>query len=178
MIVPGFVDAYCHAGLSGDGTGIPSGRASQRVSDVVIKHDDKVLRRLLEAPGSPRCSSPGRDSGLVSGRVAAIKTGAEDKESMVLKEIAGIRFVHDSIGARCGQGPREPDRQGQKAYIAKWKKYEKDLADWKAGKKKTTVKKPEAREDVEEAQGDGPDLRDVDVQDRGTADSRSTSSAR
>ena len=29
-----------------------------------------------------------------------------------------------------------------KAYIAKWKKYEKDLADWKAGKKKTVVKKP------------------------------------
>ena len=30
-----------------------------------------------------------------------------------------------------------------KAYIAKWKKYEKDLADWKAGKKKKVEKAPE-----------------------------------
>lgn len=138
VIVPGFVDAYCHAGLSGDGTSIPIGKASHRLTEV-IRHDDPVLKRLLEA-GLTSVFVSGRDSGLVSGRVAAIKTGAADQDSMVLREIAGIRFVHDSLTPNAIKS-LESQIDKAKKYIEKWKKYEQDLADWKAGKKKKVEKK-------------------------------------
>jgi imidazolonepropionase-like amidohydrolase len=138
VIVPGFVDAYCHAGLSGDGTAIPTGRASHRLTKV-IQHDDPVLKSLAAA-GLTSIFVSGRDSGLVSGRVAAIKTSAADQESMVLKEIAGIRFVHDSLTPNAIKG-LEAQIDKAKPYIAKWQKYEKDLANWKAGKKTAVQKK-------------------------------------
>jgi imidazolonepropionase-like amidohydrolase len=140
VIVPGFVDAYCHAGLSGDGTGIPMGKASHRLTEV-IQYDDPVFKKLVEA-GLTTVFVSGRDSGLVSGRVAAVKTGATDKKGMILKDIAGIRFVHDNITPGSIKSV-ESQINRAKAYIAKWKKYEKDLADWKAGKKKKVEKKIE-----------------------------------
>ncbi|MEE9126311.1 MAG: amidohydrolase family protein, partial [Planctomycetota bacterium] len=79
VIVPGFVDAYCHAGLSGDGTGIPTGAADQRLTDI-IQHDDPMLLNAAKA-GLTTVLVSGRDSGLVSCRVAAIKTAAKDHES-------------------------------------------------------------------------------------------------
>ncbi len=150
VIVPGFVDAYCHAGLSGDGTGIPTGAADQRLTDI-IQHDDPMLQNAAAA-GLTTVLVSGRDSGLVSGRVAAIKTAAKDHESMVVKDIAGIRFVHDAI-TPTGIKALETQINKGKAYIAAFKKYEKDLADWKAGKKKKAAEKPaevpkeEAKED-------------------------------
>ncbi|MHC4512645.1 MAG: amidohydrolase family protein [Planctomycetota bacterium] len=150
VIVPGFVDAYCHAGLSGDGTGIPTGAADQRLTDV-IQHDDPMLKNAASA-GLTTVLVSGRDSGLVSGRVAAIKTAAKDHESMVVKDIAGIRFVHDNIKPD-GIKALESQINRGKAYIAAWKKYEKDLADWKAGKKKKPNDKP-VEEPKEEAKED------------------------
>jgi len=138
VIVPGFVDAYCHAGLSGDGQGIPTGSADQRLTDV-IQYDDPMLHNAASA-GLTTVLVSGRDSGLVSGRVAAIKTAAKDHESMVVKDIAGIRFVHDKITPDGIKALEAKINQG-KAYIALWKKYDKDLADWKAGKKKKAAEK-------------------------------------
>ena len=148
VIVPGFVDAYCHAGLSGDTSGIPVGKAAHRLTEV-IKPDDPVLRTLLEA-GLTTVFVSGRDGGLVSGRVAAVKTGAKDQKAMVVKDIAGIRFVHDNILPGSIKALETQINKG-KAYIKKWQKYEKDLADWKAGKKKKAPEnqKPESVKEEE-----------------------------
>lgn len=153
VIVPGFVDAYCHAGLSGDGQGIPNGTADQRLTDV-IQHDDPMLRNAAQA-GLTTVLVSGKDSGLVSGRVAAIKTAAQDHDSMVIKDVAGIRFVHDNITPE-GIKALEAEINKGKQYIALWQKYEKDLADWKAGKKKKDKdKKPVAEpKDKEKATAD------------------------
>jgi hypothetical protein len=59
----------------------------------------------------------------------------------VIKDIAGIRFVHDNITPN-GIKALESQINKGKAYIAALKKYEKDLADWKAGKKKKAAAKP------------------------------------
>jgi imidazolonepropionase-like amidohydrolase len=155
VLVPGFVDAYCHAGLSGEGTGIPAGKASHRLTEV-IRHDDAVLRTLAGA-GLTSVFVSGRDAGLVSGRVAAIKTGAADQESMVLKEIAAIRFVYDDITPGGIKG-LEGQIDKAKAYIAAWQKYDKELADWKAGKRKPEAetkveKKPEPKKETDYISG-------------------------
>ncbi|MCA8956825.1 MAG: amidohydrolase family protein, partial [Planctomycetes bacterium] len=124
VVVPGFIDAYCHAGLSGDGTGIPAGRAAHRLTDV-IQHDDPVLHTLLGA-GLTTVLVSGRDSGTVSGRVAAIKTGAADRASMTLKDIAAIRLVHDNVTPGSISSV-EGEINKAKAYIKKWQDYEKAL---------------------------------------------------
>ena len=130
VIVPGFIDAYCHAGLSDPQNGIPAGQPSHRLTQV-IQHDDPVFRQLLEA-GLTTVFVSGRDANLVSGRVAAVKTGASDRDAMVLKEIAGIRFVHDAITPNGIQALEAQIDRG-KAYIAAWEKYEKDLAAFNRG---------------------------------------------
>ena len=152
VVVPGFVDAYCHAGLSGDNTGIPTGKAAHRLTEV-IRHDDPVLRKLAEA-GLTTVMVSGRDSGTVSGRVAAVKTAAADQKAMTLKAIAGIRFVHDQITPGAIKSLESQINRG-KAYIKKWKAYEKALADWKAGKRKKPVKKVEKKTE-EPKKGEDP----------------------
>ncbi|MAB81805.1 MAG: hypothetical protein CMJ89_20915, partial [Planctomycetes bacterium] len=130
VIVPGFIDAYSHAGLSDAQNGIPPGQPSHRLTEV-IRHDDPVFRQLVEA-GLTTVFVSGRDAGLVSGRVAAVKTGASDRDSMVVKDIAGIRFVFDAITPD-GIKALEAQIDRGKAYIAAWEKHEKDLAAFNRG---------------------------------------------
>lgn len=142
-MVPGFIDAYSSLGLSGDGTEIPPGSADQLIADVIDPRDP-LFRRALQA-GLTTIMVSGRDDGPVSGRVTAIKLGAEDRSSMVLREIAGIRMVHDGIGPDAIKSVIDTLERGRK-YILAWEKYEKALADFKAGK----GKKPEVAQEQEE----------------------------
>jgi imidazolonepropionase-like amidohydrolase len=128
VATPGFVDAYAHAGLSGDGAPVPQGAPDQDVARAV-RTEDRWLREAAGAGLTTRLVS-GKDGALVSGRVAAVKTGGGDA---VLKPTAALRFVHDSLGDTAIQqlaGAIERGRQ----YIESWQRYEKALADWKAGK--------------------------------------------
>ncbi|MHC5062457.1 MAG: amidohydrolase family protein [Planctomycetota bacterium] len=133
VMVPGFVDAYTSLGLSGDGVGVPTGSANQAIAEIVDP-EDPLFDRALRA-GLTTVLVSGRDAGPVSGRVTAIKTGASDREGMVLRETAGIRFVHDAIGPQSINTLKGSLDRGKK-YIESWKKYEKALADFAAGKGK------------------------------------------
>ncbi len=133
VMVPGFIDANSSLGLSGRGAGIPSGKADQRIAEVVDPRDPN-LRSALQA-GITTAFVSGTDSGTVAGRVTAIKTGAKDRESMVLRDIAGLRFVHNSIKPNAIKALSSSIDKGKK-YVESWKKYDKALAEWKAGKKK------------------------------------------
>ncbi len=148
VMVPGFVDAYTSLGLSGDGVGVPSGSANQAIAEI-IDPADPLFARALRA-GLTTVLVSGRDAGPVSGRVTAIKTGAVDRESMVLRETAGIRFVHDSIGPDSIKTLSGVLEQG-KQYIESWAKYEKALADFAAG---TGEKPKDAESSVEPVKAD------------------------
>src|SRR5262249_44527137 len=78
----------------------------------------------------------GRDGGLVSGRVAALKTGAKDSASMVLKDIAGIRFVHDAVGPDSIRPLADAIGRG-KQYMDTWAAYEKSQKDGAASRPAT-----------------------------------------
>ncbi len=136
VVVPGFVDSYCHLGLSGEGTAIPAGNAGQQVARV-IQHDDPLMLQAAAA-GLTTVMVSGLDSGLVSGRVAAIKTGAKSQEAMTLRSMAAIRFVYDAIDPNGIKSLAGAINKGKK-YIEAWKSYEKKVADYKTGKLK---KKP------------------------------------
>jgi imidazolonepropionase-like amidohydrolase len=130
VVVPGFVDAYCHAGLSavgGDGQ-VPKGALDQDIAGAVAP-DDKVLRGVLGA-GVTTVVVSGRDDGAVSGRAAALKTGARDRQSMIVKPLAALRFVHDAVGENAVE-PFDSLVERTQRYLESWQKYEKAIAEGK-----------------------------------------------
>ncbi len=149
VMVPGFVDGHSSLGLSGDGTGVPGGAANQKIAEVV-RPDDPVLEQALKA-GVTTVLTSGRDGGLVSGRVTAIKTGARSREEMVVDPIAGQRFVFDAVGPDAIK-PIRDQIEAAKKYVEEWAKYEKALADYEAGK----GKKPVEEAPAEPAAADDP----------------------
>lgn len=130
VVVPGFVDAYCHAGLSavgGDGQ-IPRGAADQSIADVVLR-DDPTLRSALAA-GVTTVVVSGRDNAAVSGRAAALKTGAQDVTGLVVKALAAQRFVIEGVDPDALE-PLDSLLERTQRYIESWQKYEKAIAEGK-----------------------------------------------
>ena len=152
VITPGFVDASCSLGLSGDGTGIPGGTPDQVVA-AALSADDPTFEPVRRA-GVTTVLTSGRDGGLVSGRVAAIKTGATDRDSMVLDDTAAQRFVFDGVERDSVNALKAQFERGKK-YKKAWDDYAKALADWEAGKKaEKKKKKPEEPEEEDESAED------------------------
>lgn len=172
VMTPGFLDAHSHLGLAGEGQGVPGGQANQRLHDA-IAHDDPMFSPAL-AHGLTTVLVSGRDGGPVGGRVAAIKTGAHDANSMVVRAIAGQRFQHDAIGPDAIKALRDQLERG-KQYTEAWRKYEKELAEWQSGKKPAAAPAPAAAPEPAAGPGDAKPAEDpvsgvwesvIDVQGR------------
>jgi imidazolonepropionase-like amidohydrolase len=146
VATPGFVDVFSHLGLAGEGTGVPAGNPGQLLHEV-LAHDDPMFEPALRE-GITSLLVGGKDGGLASGRLAAIKTGAADRDGLILREIAGQRMVFDAIGPGATK-PLADQIARAKKYADGWKKYEKALADWKAGKDSTPAPEPEKPEPSE-----------------------------
>ncbi|MGC6487380.1 MAG: amidohydrolase family protein [Planctomycetota bacterium] len=140
VATPGFVDAFSHLGLAGEGTGVPTGTPAQRLHEV-LAFDDPMFEPALRE-GITSLLVGGKDGGLTSGRLAAVKTGAADRAGMILREIAGQRMVFDAIGPNATK-PLADLLGRAKKYTDAWKKYEQALADWQAGKDGAPAPKPE-----------------------------------
>lgn len=146
VVTPGFVDGNTTLGLSGDGVEVPGGSADQKIADV-LDPADPTFAPATRA-GVTTLLVSGVDQGLVSGRVAAVKTAAADQGSMVVRDIAGVRFVFDAIGPDAAK-PLVAEIEKGKKYIEAWKAYEKALADYEAGKAAKPVEaKPEPQEEA------------------------------
>lgn len=140
VMTPGFIDAYSHLGLAGDGTGVPSGQPGQLL-DQALQHDDPMFAPALAA-GVTTLLVSGRDGGgLLAGRVAAVKTGASDHAAMLLRAICGQRVQFDAIGPDSDRPLQEALDRG-KQYAATWAAYDKALAEYKAGKKPAAAPPP------------------------------------
>jgi imidazolonepropionase-like amidohydrolase len=139
VVTPGFVDAFSHLGLAGEGTPVPQGTPGQRVHDAV-PFDDPMFRDAL-AEGITTVLVSGKDGGAVAGRVAAVKTGAATQGAMTVREVAGLRLAHDAIGPDAIKALADQLARG-KQYVEAWRKYEKDLAEWKTGGKKPEASPP------------------------------------
>lgn len=152
VVTPGLIDSFTSAGLSGDGTGIPRGSLDQRIGDV-LRADDAVFDAARQS-GLTTLLVSGTDGSGVSGRITAVKT-ALDQNSLVLREIAGLRIVHDAIGADAIKPVRDLFARGKK-YIDSWKNYEKKRADWEAAqaKAKEEAKDAPAEEEAEPSAAD------------------------
>ncbi|MGK0204607.1 MAG: imidazolonepropionase-like amidohydrolase [Planctomycetota bacterium] len=155
VATPGFVDVFSHLGLAGEGTGVPAGNPGQRLHEI-IQADDPMFEPALRE-GITSLLVAGKDGGLSSGRLAAIKTGAEDREGLVLRAIAGQRMVHNAYGPDAIKPLAAQIARGRK-YVDSWAKYDSALYEWKNGKaaapKPAPKPKPEAEKESEEAKVD------------------------
>jgi imidazolonepropionase-like amidohydrolase len=146
VVTPGFVDGNTTLGLSGDGVEVPGGSADQKIAAVLDPADPTFVPAARA--GVTTLFVSGVDQGLVSGRVAAVKSAAANVDSMVVRDIAGVRFVFDGIGPDAAK-PLIAEIEKGKKYIEAWKAYEKALADFEAGKAAKPVEaKPEPEEDA------------------------------
>lgn len=147
IATPGFVDVFSHLGLAGEGTGVPTGNPGQRLHEI-IQADDPMFEPALRE-GITSLLVAGKDGGLSSGRLAAIKTGAVDREGLVLRAIAGQRMVHNAFGPNAIKPLADQIARGRK-YVDSWAKYEKALDEWQNGKaaapKPAKKPEPEAKE--------------------------------
>lgn len=151
VMTPGFVDSFSYLGLAGDGTGVPGGTPDQRL-DEAIANDDPMFAPAL-AEGLTTVLVSGKDGGAVSGRIAAIKLGAADHDGMVLRPIVGLRLAFDGIGPDATKPLTDLIGRG-KQYVELWRKFEKDLAEWKAGKKPVVEAPPAPAADAAKAPED------------------------
>ena len=151
IATPGFVDVFSHLGLAGEGTGVPGGSPDQRLHEVIAWDDPMFAPALRE--GITSLLAGGKDGGLTSGRLAAIKTGASNQQGMVLREIAGQRMVFDGIGPDAIKPLADQIGRARK-YVEAWAKYEKDLEEWRTGK--SSAPKPEPKPEPEAKEGEAP----------------------
>lgn len=145
VATPGFVDVFSHLGLAGEGTGVPGGSPGQRLHEIIQADDPMFAPALRE--GITSLLVAGKDGGLTSGRLTAIKTGAADREGLVLRPIAGQRMVHNAYGPNAVKPLADQIARGRK-YVDAWAKYEKALYEWKTGKT-APEKKPEPKPEPE-----------------------------
>ena len=132
VMTPGFLDAWSSLGLAGEGQGVPQGSSAQRL-DQAILFDDPMFAQALAA-GVTTVLTSGKDSGLMSGRVTAVKTGASSQAGLVVRAIAGQRAVFDAVGPDSDK-PLKDAIARARAYAKTWADYDKALAEYKAGKK-------------------------------------------
>ena len=132
VMTPGFVDAYSHLGLAGEGSGVPVGASGQPL-DTVIAFDDPMFEAALEQ-GVTTVLASGKDGGLMSGRVTAVKTGARDHDAMLVRAICAQRMVFDAIGPD-SEKPLKEAIDRARAYAKTWTDWELAMADYKSGKK-------------------------------------------
>jgi len=150
VATPGFIDVFSHLGLAGEGSGVPSGNPGQRLHEVIAADDPMFEPALRE--GITSLLVGGKDGGLSSGRLTAIKTGAKDRKGLVLRAIAGQRMVHDAIGPNSVR-PLASQISRARKYAETWAKYEKALYEWQTGKTappKKVEKKPEPKPETKD----------------------------
>lgn len=140
FIVPGFIDAHGHLGLEGDTAPTTPDVPIERALAASAGRD---FRRVARAGVTTVLVSPYRVAPN-GGRVAAIKTYGEGREHLILKAVSGVKFSY------VGRDPHTETEAFRRAlesgrkYQEAWAKYEKELADWKAGKAKPAAEPSEA----------------------------------
>jgi imidazolonepropionase-like amidohydrolase len=160
-VAPGFIDAYSHAGLAGEG-GRPAGDLSTAVTTAkALSANDESFAMLASQGVTTALVAPG-DGGRVAGRASIVKTSGADMAKRLVDDDAAlvVRLRGDRDVAAAS---KELDDLLKKAkeYKESWEKYEKDKKEydaWKKAKDEEDAKKKaaEAAKAKEEPKKDEP----------------------
>jgi len=136
VVTPGFVDAYGHVGLLGD-----RGRPKLGVPlHGLVGRDRPDLLAVARAGITTVVMTPWRLHPAGS-RAVAIKTAeaaaADDlRRGMVLREVAGVAFDFEGADPLVLPRALRGRLKAGEAYVQKWEKYRRELAEWEEAKRK------------------------------------------
>jgi imidazolonepropionase-like amidohydrolase len=166
VVTPGFIDTASHVGLHTDrltvtpsavsppaGSRRPQPRPARRPGTRPRRRTPRGFSVKLEdhlvdviQPGDPGFAALLRAGvtsviltppGTAVARLAAIKLGARNRDELVLRRMAGIRYpmkLSDSASRKSAAGKLEATLKRAKAYLDKQARYEKDLAAYRKAK--------------------------------------------
>ena len=142
VVTPGFIDVHSHLGLAGDRTSPGADLPLHRIFAAAGPEFAAVARAgVTTALVAPlRTSKDGS-------RMVALKTAAQDSDSLVAKEIAAVKLFAAGSADQTRASLTATLSKGKK-YHETWKKYEEELAKFKAGGAAAKAKpapKPEAK---------------------------------
>jgi imidazolonepropionase-like amidohydrolase len=144
-VAPGFIDAYSHAGLAGEG-GRPAGDLSTAVTTAkALSEKDESFALLASQGVTTALVAPG-DGGRVAGRASIVKTSGADMAKRVLDDDAALvvrlRGDRDLVAAA-----KELDDLFKKAkeYRESLEKYEKDKREYDVWKKEKDLEDAEKK---------------------------------
>ena len=170
-VLPGLIDAHCHAGLFGDGVGWEHADGNE-MTDPVTPHlraldavhpEDLAFPDIIESGVTTILTGPG-SANLIGGTWICIKTVPRSSiEQMTLKEPAGMKMALGENPRRVyGTQKRAPSTRMANAaelrmalvkaqnYMMKWEQYGKDKAEYEektaAGGKDLKVPTPPERD--------------------------------
>jgi imidazolonepropionase-like amidohydrolase len=173
VVMPGLIDAHCHVGLFPDGIGWEYSDGNE-MTDPITPHlraldavhpEDQAFKELVAAGVTTVLTGPGSGN-LIGGQWVCLKTVPKPSvEQMTLLEPAGMKMALGENPKRVyGEQKKAPStRMGNAAalraalvdaqnYLEKWRRYEADLADYRA-------KVEAGDEDVEEPKPPERDLK-------------------
>ncbi len=169
VVTPGFIDSHGHLGLEAD----RSPAASKTSLSQILAYEGENFREVAAAGVTTVMLAPYAASASGS-QILAMKTAGKSRDELVVSDPAAFLFsMRGKDPLTTVDSLRAAMKKGQ-AYVAKWKKYEDDLAKWKveqekkkkeaANKKKTEAPKEEKKEEKKEENDEGaePEPKKVD----------------
>lgn len=150
VLTPGFIDARGHLGCEGDHT---SAGADASIAQTLYNAGPE-FERVARAGVTTVFTSAYRPGGTAA-RVSAIHTAGENPEQVVVKETAGLLMALNGPDAEAAVNRLKSALSAAKKYDDAWKKYEKELEEYKnkgapkIEEKKEPEKKPEAEDKKE-----------------------------
>ncbi len=145
-VTPGFIDAYGHLGLDGDSSAPGPEFSLSRIIGVAGEPDLRVAASgVTSVMLSPYAASS------QGSQVSFIKTAGQLPKLRTVRVTAGVYF--DMVGQdpiKVAETLSKRFEAGKK-YLEKWKKYEKELTEWKEKRAKgeTIISKPKSEETTE-----------------------------
>jgi imidazolonepropionase-like amidohydrolase len=153
VVMPGLIDAHCHVGLWPEGLGEDHSDGNE-MTDPITPHlraldavhpEDPAFKELVAAGVTTVLTGPGSGN-LIGGQWVCLKTVPKPSvEQMMLLEPAGMKMALGENPKRVyGEQKKAPStRMGNAAtlrtalvdaqnYLEKWRRYEADLADYRA----------------------------------------------
>jgi imidazolonepropionase-like amidohydrolase len=160
-VTPGFIDAFSHAGMAGEG-GRPSGDLSTAVTAAKAFTANDASFAVLASQGvTTALASPGGGGGRVAGRAAVLKTfGADDAKRVVDDDAALVVRLRGDRDIAAASKELDDLLKKAKEYKESLEKFEKDKKEWDAWKKarddeEAKKKASEAAKPKDDAKKDG-----------------------
>jgi imidazolonepropionase-like amidohydrolase len=165
VVMPGLIDAHCHAGIFADGVGWEYADGNEMTEPVTpqlrgldaLHPDDPAFKDIMAAGVTTINTGPG-SANLIGGTWICVKTAPKPTvEQMILKEPAGMKMALGENPRRVyGTQHKAPSTRMANAallrsalvnaqcYLDKWQRYEDELAAYSAqnGKEKEKAKVP------------------------------------